>query len=102
MSYSTDLTDEEWSELEPILLSINKTNGGAPRKWCLRQIVDAIFYICKNGCTWRNLPNDFPPYYCVYAYKRKLCKLGVFEKIHNFFLTRSDSKRIEKSHHPLV
>jgi putative transposase len=34
----------------------------------MRQVVDAIFYRNRNGCTWRALPHDFPPWRTVYNY----------------------------------
>ncbi|MFD5891760.1 transposase [Streptomyces sp. NPDC060334] len=37
-------------------------NGGRPEEYCRRLITDAIFYITDNGCKWRNLPCDFPPF----------------------------------------
>ena len=31
-----------------------------------RRIVDAIFYVLRNGVTWWALPLDFPPWQTVY------------------------------------
>jgi transposase len=33
-----------------------------------RDIVDAIRYLAHNGCVWRVLPADFPPWQTVYDY----------------------------------
>ena len=57
-AYQTDLSDAEWSYIEPHL-----PNPGAPerpRVHALREILDAIFYIVRSGCAWRLLPHDFP------------------------------------------
>ena len=57
--YQSDLTDDEWAVLEPEI-------PGAPRKWPLREIVNAILYLIRSGCQWRMLPKDFPPKSTVY------------------------------------
>ncbi|MBO5026473.1 MAG: transposase [Bacteroidaceae bacterium] len=53
------------------------------RKKCLREILNAIFYISKSGCQWRILPSDFAPRQTVYYYFRKWKLEGVLEKILN-------------------
>src|SRR5215204_4197134 len=55
-TYSTDLSDEEWSYIEPHLPAPNAP--GRPRLHTLREVLDAIFYILRSGCAWRLLPND--------------------------------------------
>src|SRR5260370_42279854 len=67
--YPSDLTDAQWAVLKP-LLPPNRALG-RPRKTGLREIVDAILYRNRNGCTWRALPHDFPPWRTVYNYFRK-------------------------------
>lgn len=32
----------------------------------LREIVNAILYVCRTGIAWAYLPHDFPPYQTVY------------------------------------
>jgi putative transposase len=59
LNYATDLTDEEWSILEPFFTSKKKV--GRPRKWSFRIIINALRYINRTGCQWRLLPKDFPP-----------------------------------------
>jgi putative transposase len=48
----------------------------------LREILDAIFYVLKSGCTWRLLPHDFPPWKTVYHYFRFWRLDGTWEKLH--------------------
>src|SRR3954451_12931458 len=64
--YPSDLTDEQWEILKPLLPPAS--NLGRPRKSDLRDILDAIFYRNRNGCTWRALPHDFPTWRTVYNY----------------------------------
>ena len=52
MSYSTDLTDEQWALLEPVFNAPTAKRGPkhAPD---LRGVVDAMLYISHTGCQWR-------------------------------------------------
>jgi transposase len=42
--------------------------GGRPEKHPRRAIVDAVLYVVRTGCSWRQLPADFPPWQTVYWY----------------------------------
>lgn len=64
--YSSDLTDAQWLLLPQLLPSAK--SGGRPRTTDLREVVNAIFYLNREGCTWRALPHDFPPWRTVYEY----------------------------------
>jgi transposase len=64
--YPSDLTDEQWALVEPLLPPPSR--GGRPEKHPRRSIVDAILYVVRTGCAWRQLPADFPPWQTVYWY----------------------------------
>jgi putative transposase len=55
--------------LEPVLpVPLCRTPlGGRPEKHHRRAVVDAILYLVDNGCKWRALPADFPPWRTVYG-----------------------------------
>jgi putative transposase len=65
-AYPSDLTDAQWQLIQPLLPAAKP--GGRPRKHDLRAIVNALFYLNREGCTWRALPHDFPPWRTVYDY----------------------------------
>ena len=56
--YPSDLSDQEWAILEPLLSSTEKR--GRPPKWPLRHVADAVFYLLRSGCSWRMLPKEYP------------------------------------------
>jgi putative transposase len=79
-TYPTDLTDAEWGCLEPHLPAPKAT--GRPRVYPLREILNAIFYVLRSGCSWRLLPHDFPPWRSVYHYFREFRLDGTWERMH--------------------
>lgn len=66
MRYASDLTEAEWSLIEPFMPKVNRI--GRPREADLRAVVNAILYIAATGCQWRQLPKEFPPYSIVQEY----------------------------------
>jgi transposase len=73
------LTDEQWEIIEPMLPLI-KEPGRIP-KHPFRDIVDAILYLDRSGCSWRQLPVDFPPWQTVYGWFQRWKARGVTERI---------------------
>ena len=51
------------------------------RLWSLRLIFEAILYVLKNGCTWRDIPGDFPPSGTVYYYFSTWRDNGLLESL---------------------
>ncbi len=60
LRYGSDLSDAEWTILEPLLPPA--CCCGRPRRWPLREVVNAIFYVLRCSCPWRFLPKDLPPW----------------------------------------
>ena len=78
--YPTDLTDRQWHHLEPFLPPAKP--GGRPRSADLREVMNAILYVLRNGITWRAMPHDFPPWKTVHHYFAAWRKDGTWETIH--------------------
>ncbi len=60
-----------------------------------------MLYVLVNGCTWKNIPSDFPNWHSVYKYYRKLVYGKYLDKILfklNFKLTKQKLKRINNRH----
>ena len=77
--YSTDLSDQEWQLIRPVLPAACHT--GRPRRWKLRLIVNALLYQLKTGCPWRLLPREYPPWQTVYSCFRKWRDDGTWERL---------------------
>ena len=54
--YPTDVTDEQWALIEPLIPPAK--HGGAPRTVNLRLVFNTILYVNKTGCQWAMIPTD--------------------------------------------
>ena len=77
--YPTDLTDEQWKLVEPLLP--DGKPGGRPRKTDLREVLNAVFYLVRSGCQWRMIPHEFPPWRTCYNYYRAWIDSGTLDEI---------------------
>jgi putative transposase len=65
-AYKTDLTDEQWEVIKPLLPDAKP--GGRPRTVDLREVVNTLLYQARTGCQWDMLPNDLLPKSTVWDY----------------------------------
>jgi putative transposase len=93
--YGTDLTDAEWTTLEPLIPAAKL--GGRPPKWTRRALCNAVFYVVRAGCHWRLLPREFPPWKTVYHYFRAWRLDGTWEQAHT---TLRERERERQGRHP--
>jgi len=82
--YPSDLTDAEWALIEPMIPAAQR--GGRPRKTDMREVMNAVRYVLRTGCQWRQLPKDFPPRSTVYSYFWEWTRYGVLDRIHHALL----------------
>src|SRR5437899_3035746 len=82
--YPSDLTDEEWSRIQPFLPGAAKT--GRRVAMDLREVLNAIRYMARSGGGWRMLPKDFPPWQTVYWWFRSFVRRLMFQTIHDVAL----------------
>ena len=97
LRYETDLTDAEWDLIAPMMPAARRT--GRPRKWPLREIVNAIFYVMRGGIAWRLLPSDFPPKSTVWRWFCLFRDTCLFERI-NHSLLMLDRQRVGREASP--
>lgn len=74
LRYPSDLTDEEWAVVEPLL--------PPERKVSRREVLNGILYVLTTGCQWRMLPKDFPPRSTVHYYFVDWHGDGTLARIH--------------------
>ena len=67
-AYPTDLTDEQWAIVEPLIPPAKNRHGGRPRTISMREVLNTILYLNRTGCQWDMLPHDLLPKSTVYDY----------------------------------
>lgn len=77
-SYSSDLNDEQWEFVRPLVCF----GTGRPATVDRRRIVNAILYVAHTGCQWRDLPGDMPNWSTVYSCYHRWSWNGTLDKIH--------------------
>jgi putative transposase len=80
-SYDSDLTDAEWSRLEPLVPA--PKHGGRPAKHTRREILNGICYAIRSGGAWKLLPHDLPASRTVYHYFWSWRRRGIWERIND-------------------
>ncbi|WP_145995992.1 transposase, partial [Acetobacter aceti] len=58
--YPSDLTDEEWEHIAPLMPPANRR--GRKRVTDFREIINALRYLVRSGCVWEMLPVHFGPW----------------------------------------
>jgi putative transposase len=79
-AYPDDLTDKEWDLIKHLVDKKQSTRGRKPLH-SKRELLNALFYLVRTGCSWRHLPHEFPPWKTVYTQFFRWKKIGFFEAI---------------------
>ena len=81
MSYPSDLTEEQWRVIQPLIPPA--LPGGRKRTVDLREVFNGILYLNRSGCAWLALPHYFPPWGTVHYYYRRFRREGSWARIHD-------------------
>ena len=95
LTYTTDLTDEEWQILKPPLPPAK--SGGRPRTYPRREVMNGIQYVLRAGCAWRLMPHDLPHWQTAYQTFRAWRMDGTWMRIHDQL---RDMVRVHMGRHP--
>jgi transposase len=80
LRYPSDLTDEEWALIAPIIPPAKR--GGGKRTVSIREVVNGLMYVLSSGCQWRAIPKDLPPRSTVNGYFTLWDYDGTLDRIH--------------------
>jgi hypothetical protein len=70
------ITNEEYEKIKHILptqrgnVSIENVN-----------FINALLYICENGCKWRRLPKEYGKWHPIYKRFNRWVKAGIIDKL---------------------
>jgi transposase len=75
------LTDEVWKVLEPAVEAAKHSRAGAPGTMCDRDFLEALLYLNRTGCPWRDLPAKLGYWHAVYMKFRRWEARGVWKRL---------------------
>ena len=79
--YPSDLTDQQWSIIAALIPPPKP--GGRHRSVNMRAVINGILYLNRSGCSWRMLPENFPPWGTVHYYYWRFRRDGTWQRIHD-------------------
>ncbi|WII39754.1 transposase [Paenibacillus thiaminolyticus] len=79
MKYPSDLTTKQWNIIKSLFE--REKRGKHFQVHSKRNLVNAVLYINKTGCPWRQLPHDFPKYTTVSSFYQRAVKNGLWAKV---------------------
>jgi putative transposase len=77
--YPSDLTEAQWRLIAPLIPEAKP--GGRPRKYDMREVLNALLYIDREGCSWRALPHDLPHWKTCYNFFRRFEADGTWDAL---------------------
>jgi putative transposase len=77
--YPSDLTGAQWRLIAPLIPGAKP--GGRPRKYDMREVVNALLYLAREGCSWRALPHDLPHWKTCYNFFRRFQSDGTWDAL---------------------
>ena len=83
-----ELTDFEWSVIEPLLPS--KRRGVKPKH--NRRVLNGIFWVLRTGAPWRDLPERYGPYTTCYNRFNRWRKAGIWDRLMDAITKAYDGK----------
>lgn len=98
IAYPSDLTDAQWRLIENRIPPAKP--GGRRRSVDVREVMNGILYLVRTGCSWRQLPHDFPPWGTVHYYFRRFRKQGIWQEIHDALrdkARKADGRKVSPS-----
>jgi transposase len=78
-AYKTDIDDETYQFMLPYL--VLRPVDAPQRKYEIREVINALFYVARTGVQWELLPHEFPPPEIVRQQARRWFDNGCFENI---------------------
>src|SRR5919108_23949 len=82
LGVTMDLTDEQWSIIQPLIPDPPRRPDGKGRPWKdARDVMNAVLWILRTGAPWHDLPDRYPPYQTCHRRFQQWVHSGIFEKI---------------------
>ena len=87
MKYPSDLTTSQWQIIKPLF--VGEKRGSHLSKHSKRKLINAVLYMEKTGCQWRQLPHDFPKWSAVKSFYYRAVESGLWERLRALLVEKS-------------
>jgi transposase len=77
-----ELTEKQWSRIEPVIFQQTckkDSRGRKPRD--PREVLNGILWVLRTGAPWKDLPDRYPPHQTCHRRFQQWVKAGVFRRI---------------------
>lgn len=96
--YPSDISKNGWRQLKKLFTWPEPATGKAGRPAAdFQEVINAIFYVVKTGCSWRSMPHDLVAWQTAYGYFNSWSKDGTWEWINSCFVKKLRCKAKRKS-----
>ena len=75
------ISDRIWQALEPAVTAAKHSAAGAPAELTDRAFLEAVLYLNRTGCPWRDLPSSLGYWHAVYMRFRRWEERGVWQRL---------------------
>jgi transposase len=75
------ISDRIWKELEAAVRAAKHSAAGAPPAKSEREFIEAVLYLNRTGCPWRDLPSELGYWHAIYMRFRRWEKRGVWQRL---------------------
>ena len=82
--YGSDLTDDQWREIGPMIPEPKRRTDGRGRPWKdNREVLNGVLYVVRTGTAWAGLPKSYPPYQTCHRRFHQWIASGVLARVLN-------------------
>lgn len=75
------ISDRVWEQLKAALEEAKHSRAGAPAELSDRDFLEAVLYLNRVGCPWRDLPPELGYWHAVYMRFRRWEERGVWRRL---------------------
>ena len=86
-SANAKLTDVEYDLVKDLLLYGSFKGGNRPNN---RLFIDAVLYVAKTGCGWRQLPPEYGKWNSVWRRFNRFSESNIWEKVFNDLKSKNE------------
>jgi len=90
--HDSELTDEQWEKIEPLLPKIKRSKAGGRKPIEHRACFEGILWVLRCGARWKDLPRQYPSPSTCWRRLRDWEEQGIWLDIWRSFLGELDEQ----------